>query len=287
MKKFKIRSYCKINLFLRVIKKLKNGYHEIISLITFCDLHDVISISEINNLSDKITFSGDFKSGINQKSNTITQTLSLLRKNKLLTKNFFKINIQKNIPQGSGLGGGSSNAANLLNHFNNQMKLKLNKNKLIFLANKVGSDAPLSLEKKNTFLVGKKNKFIRLNKKLSLNLLIVYPNLLCSTKKIYEKNRRFSAFKSDYLFYSKNRKRLINLLKNQNNDLEEIVVKIYPKVEKIINLIKAQKGCYFSRISGSGSACIGVFANKKNAIYAKKMINFKYPKYWCVVSKTI
>jgi 4-diphosphocytidyl-2-C-methyl-D-erythritol kinase len=287
VKKFKIRSYCKINLFLRVIKKLKNGYHEIISLITFCNLYDIISISEINNQSDKITFSGNFKNGINLKSNTATQILSLLRKNKLLTTKFFKINIQKNIPHGSGLGGGSANAACILNHLNNQMKLKLNKSKLNFLASKVGSDVPLSLEKKNTFLFGKKNKFIRLNKRFKLNLLIVYPNLFCSTKKIYEKNRHLSTSKSNYLFYPKNRRKLINLLKDQSNDLEETVVRIYPKVKKIINLIKAQKGCYFSRISGSGSACIGVFVNKKNAIYAKKMIKFKHPKYWCAVSKTI
>ena len=67
MKNFKIKSYCKINLFLRVLKKLKNGYHNIMSLITFCDLHDVISISEIRDLKDKISFSGEFKRGINKK----------------------------------------------------------------------------------------------------------------------------------------------------------------------------------------------------------------------------
>ena len=72
-----------------------------------------------------------------------------------------------------------------------------------------------------------------------------------------------------------------------NNDLERTVVKFYPKVKKIIECIKSQKGCYFSRITGSGSACIGIFSNMKNAIYAQKLIKLKYPTYWCVVSKTI
>ena len=67
MKSYKIKSYCKVNLSLRVLKKLKNGYHNIMSLITFCDLHDVISISEIRDLKDKISFSGKFKKGINKK----------------------------------------------------------------------------------------------------------------------------------------------------------------------------------------------------------------------------
>ena len=287
MKNFKIKSYCKINLSLRVIKKLNNGYHNIMSLITFCDLHDVISISKIKNLHDKISFSGKFKKGINKKSNTTTKILNLLRKTKLLENQAFKINIRKNIPHGSGLGGGSSNAAGLLNYFNSNMKLKLSKNEIKKLARQIGFDVPVNLEKRNTFLTGKKDEILRFNQKFGLNLLIVYPNLICSTKKIYEKNRKISSSKPQFLFYIKNSKKLISILKNEKNDLEKTVIKIYPKIKKVIDYIKSQKGCYFSRITGSGSACFGIFSNMKNAIYAKKLIKVKYPKYWCIVSKSI
>ena len=57
MKNFKIKSYCKINLSLKILKKLKDGFHNIISLITFCDLYDLISINKINGPKDKIIFS--------------------------------------------------------------------------------------------------------------------------------------------------------------------------------------------------------------------------------------
>ena len=287
MNNFKIKSYCKINLSLKVLKKLSNGYHNIISLITFCDLHDVISISKIKNLKDVIIFSGSFKNGINKKVNTITKVLDLLRSTKLLANQAFKINVQKNIPHGSGLGGGSSNAADLLNYFNSKMKLKLSKKKIKKLARKIGFDVPISLEKKNTFLTGKRDEILRLNHKFRLNILIVYPNLICSTKKIYKKNKKISLSKSQSFFYIKNNEKLINFLKNETNDLEKTVIKIYPKVKKIIDYIKSQKGCHFSRITGSGSACIGIFSNMKNAIYAQKLIKLKYPKYWCAVSKTI
>ena len=287
MKNFKIKSYCKINLSLRVIKKLNNNYHNIISLITFCDLHDVISISKTKSSKDKISFSGKFKKGINKKSNTVTKILSLLRRAKLLENQVFKINIQKNIPHGSGLGGGSSNAADLLNYFNSKMKLKLSKKKIRQLANQVGFDVPINLERQNTLLTGKKDEILRLNQKFKLNLLIVYPNLICSTKIIYKKNKKISLSTPQSFFRTKNNKKLINLLKNENNDLEEAVIKIYPKVKKIIDYIKSIKGCYFSRITGSGSACIGIFSNMKNAIYARKLIKLKYPNYWCVVSKTM
>ena len=287
MKNFKIKSYCKINLFLKVIKKLNNGYHNIASLITFCDLHDVISISKIRDSKDKISFSGKFKEGINKKFNTATQILNLLRRNKFIRNQAFKVSIRKNIPHGSGLGGGSSNAADLLNCFNLIMKLRLSKNKKKKLASQIGFDVPINLEKRNTFLTGKKDEILRLNQKFKLNLLIVYPNLICSTKRIYGENKRISSLKPRSFFGTKSNKKLIYLLKNENNDLEETAVKIYPKIRKIIDYIKSTKGCYFSRITGSGSACIGIFSSMKNAIYAQKLIKLKYPNYWCVVSKTM
>jgi len=287
VKNFKIKSYCKINLFLKVLKKLNNGYHNIVSLITFCKLHDVISISKINDSRDKISFSGRFRRGINNKSNTITRLLNLLRKNRFLLNQTFKINIEKNIPHGSGLGGGSSNAADLLNYLNLKMKLKINKNKINKIARQIGFDVPISLEKKNTFLVGKKDKMLRFNRKFKLNLLIIYPNVICSTKKIYQRNKTKNTQKAPYIFNIKNNKKLISFLVNESNDLEKTVITLYPKIGEIIDNIQSQNGCYFSRITGSGSACIGAFSNMSNAIYAQKLIKLKYPKYWSVVSKTI
>ena len=220
-------------------------------------------------------------------SNTATKVLNLLKKNELIKNQAFKINIKKNIPHGSGLGGGSSNAANLLNYFNLKMKLKLNKMKIKKLASQIGFDVPINLERRNTFLTGKKDEILRLNQKFRLNLLIVYPNLICSTRKVYKKNRKISLLKPQSSFSIINNTKLINFLKNENNDLEKTVTRIYPKVKKIIDVIRSQKGCHLSRITGSGSACIGIFSNMKNAIYAQKLIKLKYPKYWCAVSKTI
>ena len=102
-----------------------------------------------------------------------------------------------------------------------------------------------------------------------------------------KKIKKKSFIKPQSFFYKKNSKKLIDFLINENNDLEETVVEIYPRIKKVIDYIKSQKGCYFSRITGSGSACIGIFSNMKNAIYAQKLVKLKYPKYWCVVSKTI
>ena len=287
MKKFKIKSYCKINLTLKVLKKLNNGYHKINSLITFCDLHDEIVIRKLNGFNDKINFTGKFKKSIKKRSNTITKILNILRSKKILKNHYFEINIKKNIPHGSGLGGGSVNAAVLLNFLNFKMRLKLNKKSMYQIAKKVGFDTPIGLNRKNTFLLGKNNKIIRLNNKFNLNILIVYPNIVSSTKKIYLKNKKFSKYKNLPSFNTIRKKKLVNFLKKENNDLEEAVVKKYPKIKEVINYINSQRGCYFSRITGSGSAIIGIFRDANSAIYAKKLIKLKFPKYWSIVSKTI
>ena len=287
MKKFKIKSHCKINLTLKVVNKLNNGYHNIKSLITFSDLHDVISVSKIKGREDSISFYGKFSKGIDRKKNTLTKVLQNLRKKKLLKKQAFRIDVKKNIPLGSGLGGGSSNAASLLNFLNLRMNLKLKKNEMYKTARNIGFDVPVSLEKQNTLLSGKKPEIIRINKKFRLNILIVYPNIVCSTKKIYSKNKKFTKKQYNSSFYIRDKKKLISFLKKENNDLEQIVTKIYPKIRKIIALIKSQNGCHFSRITGSGSACIGIFSNVKSAIFTQKLIKLKFPKYWSVVSKTI
>ena len=165
------------------------------------------------------------------------------------------------------------------------MKIKLNNRFISNLALKVGADVNICLEKKNTFITGKKNKILRSKNKYNLNLVIVYPNIICATSKIYKKNKKMNSTKKLMNFPA--RKKLFNFLKSEKNDLQNTVIKTYPRVGELIKYIESQNGCYFSRISGSGSACIGIFSNMKKAIYAKKTINLRYPKYWCVVSKTI
>ena len=74
---------------------------------------------------------------------------------------------------------------------------------------------------------------------------------------------------------------------NRNNDLELIVENKYPIIRKLITEIRQKKGCYFSRMTGSGSVCYGLFKNERTAKAALSKIKSKYPKFWFSVAKTI
>ena len=123
MKTFLIHSFCKINLSLRVIKKLNTGLHEIQSLVTFANLFDKIIIKETKLNKDKIKFFGKFKKNINTKENSITKTLDIFRKYNFLKNKKFLIRVKKNIPHSAGLGGGSMNSARIMRFFLTNYKL--------------------------------------------------------------------------------------------------------------------------------------------------------------------
>ena len=106
-----IKSYSKINLFLRVLKKNSDRLHDLQSSVMLLDLYDEINIIKIISKQDKIQFIGQFKKDINIKNNSITRSLVILRKYGLINrKNRYKIIINKKIPVFAGLGGGTSNA---------------------------------------------------------------------------------------------------------------------------------------------------------------------------------
>ena len=83
------------------------------------------------------------------------------------------------------------------------------------------------------------------------------------------------------------KRKFIKSLINQNNHLQSIVEKKYPIIKNLILEIEQKKGCYFSRMTGSGSVCYGVFKSEKTAKVALNRIKLKYPKYWASFAKTI
>ena len=277
-----LKSWAKINLSINVIKRLQNNYHSIESLITFVDIFDEIKIKEINQKKHNISFYGKFSKNIG-KNNTIATLLRLLEKKNFLKKKKFEIKVKKNIPQQSGLGGGSMNAAFILKYLMQSKIINISNKIANNLAYKVGSDVILGLEKKNS-IIFKNGKIGRLNKKLNLHVLIVMPNFGCSTKKIYLKIKKFS--RPLYLKTNNNFFKLNNLVKSKN-DLEYIVFRNYPKVNNLKVFLLNLPNIVFVRMTGSGSAMIAYFKSKNSAKKAAKIFKKKYRSYWYILSKTI
>jgi 4-diphosphocytidyl-2-C-methyl-D-erythritol kinase len=276
-----LKSYSKINLSLNVNSKQKNGLHEIQSYYCLIDLNDKIKISKIKKKKDIILFKGPFFKKIKNADNSITNLLRRLRKLKLISS-YYSVTVIKNIPIFGGLGGGTSNAATVLKFL---LKKNINENILSKIETLAGSDLRLFFQKQG-FLQNLKTVRV-LKKKQKLIFLLLRPNINCSTREIYSKVTKYSK-KTKFNFTKiDTKKKFMSHILNNQNELQSIVEKKYPIIKKLLTDISTKKGCYFSRLSGSGSVCYGIFNNEINAKKALNKIKIRYPKFWFSIAKTV
>ena len=277
----RIKSHAKLNLALNITGKT-SSLHKIESVIGFTSFHDDIFIKKIKSETHDISFFGKFSKNIG-KNNTISKLLKILEKKKFLQNTKFKIKINKKIPIKAGLGGGSMNAASILNYFIKRKIIKINKRGISEICNLVGSDVILGLSPTNSILTSKNEiKCFKDSKKFQI--LIVKPNFGCSTKNVYSKVKTYNKS-----IFNKSDKKLFesNFLKKLNNDLEPIVFSKYPELKKIKLFLESLANPAFVRMTGSGSALVAYYQSKKRLEYAKIKFRKNYKNYWCIASKTI
>tara|TARA_Y100000817_G_scaffold105879_1_gene82935 strand:- start:23260 stop:24093 length:834 start_codon:yes stop_codon:yes gene_type:complete len=275
-KDIKLKSYAKINISLNIISKEKYGNHKIESLFSFIDLYDEIFIKKIKSKNHKISFVGKYSKNIGKK-NTVSKLMKILDKVILHNKMKYFIKINKKIPQKAGLGGGSMNAATVLNYFSRK------RDKNYKIANLIGSDVKLGLNKYNKILLSSE-QIIKIKKNLNMNLLIIKPFFGCSTKEIYSKVKNFSSIN-----FKNFKKNLINKanFKKYKNDLEKIVLNKYPSLSNLKRSISKLPRISFVRMTGSGSCFIAYFNSRIDTINAAKIFKKKHKNYLCIISKTI
>ncbi len=277
----KIKSYAKLNLALNISGK-NSKLHKIETIVKFVHLHDEIFIKKIRSSDHKISFIGKFAKGIS-KDNTISKLLKILEKRNLIKNDKFKIVINKRIPNKSGLGGGSMNAANILKYLVKKKIIKIDKKQILTISKLIGSDVILGFNSSNSIL--KTNSQIKYFKNCpKIYTLIVKPNIGCSTKKIYSKVRKFDKPK-----FNNPQKKMFNLkyLKGLNNSLEPIALSQHSQLKKIKIFLENLLRPVFVRMTGSGSAFVAYYRSKKTCEIAKRRFNKKFKYYWCIATKTI
>ena len=278
-------SYAKVNLYLKIGKKLSSGYHNIQSVMQKIELSDTISIEPISE--DKIIVECTNKELENE--NNLAYKASLMLKKNFKIRHGVKIFIEKNIPLEAGLGGGSSNAATVLTHLNKLWGLRLKDKKLIELASEIGSDVPFFIGENAALVEGIGDKIKKLKKSFSLNIVLINPGFRISTKwayALFDKQRPKIKSKADInaLIKAIERKDIGEIAENLHNDFEPIVMKKY----KVINEIKEnllRNDALNAVVSGSGPTVYGVFNSIYEAREAFFKIQYDYP--FVFLTKTI
>jgi len=268
--KLTLKSPAKINLFLEILKKRDDGYHEIVSLIQAVDLYDELVLQKRKK---GVMVACDHPDCPADESNLAFQAASLLLEQEKI-KGGVSIHIKKRIPLAAGLGGGSSNAAATLRGIDQLYQLQLTKEKLHALACRIGSDVPFFLYSGQTLIKGRGEKIEPINIYRDYWLILVCPQIKVSTKWAYQKVKISLTKKGREVSLTtlENRSMFFNALRSFRNDLEEVVNKRHPVIQKIKEILE-NSGALKSSMSGSGPTVYGVFDRKPQAEeVAKKLL---------------
>ena len=283
MKTLKILSPAKINVFLEVLHKRDDGFHDIDTVMLAIDLFDEIQVSlhqkKVGATTIKLDCSfenldsSDFP--CNEHNLVVKATKYFLETQSIVAD--VNISLYKRIPWGSGLGGGSSNAASVIKALATLVSSELNDYELARIGAKIGSDVPFFMHLPSARCEGRGE----IVKPFSINhvfyLVIVFPNVNCSTAEIYKHTnlhlKRF--YFSDIIvknLQDKNAKNCELFSKHFFNRLEEPAISQEKELKEVFDKTDTAKDYFWKRqLSGSGSAVI-FYTNEHQQSQLAKMI---------------
>ncbi|HOW53983.1 MAG TPA: 4-(cytidine 5'-diphospho)-2-C-methyl-D-erythritol kinase [Syntrophorhabdaceae bacterium] len=263
-----VLSPAKVNLYLKVISKRPDGYHNIQSVVDIVSVYDTIHIEDIEG--DGIVI-GDDRGVLPQgEANTVFRAVRALREAASVRRGV-RVFIEKRIPIGSGLGGPSTNAATVLKELRDHWELSLGDEELRRIGAGIGADVPLFLYGRSCVMEGT-GDIISPVSLPKMWYVIVYPNVAISTKTVYEGLKIVLTNKENDIKLRGNFKNTCDIASILENDLERVGMTMCPQIGEIKTKLKEAKALG-SLMSGSGSSVFGIFANEEDAWQASSIIN--------------
>lgn len=248
----------KINLGLNIVEKRADGYHNLETVFYPIQINDIVEI--VTNTELKLSFTSTGLSvNVDDVNNLCVKAFNLLNKDFDLP--FVKIHLHKQIPMGAGLGGGSADAAFVLQALNNKFNLQISENKMIDYALQLGSDCPFFVINKSCFATSRGEKLEKLTLDLhQYKILIINPGIHISTAIAFSKIIPQKTKKSVYEIISNP---LETWKDNLVNDFENSVFNDFPTIQNIKNYLYTQ-GAIYASMSGTGSTVYGIFEGNFN-----------------------
>ncbi|MGE4314050.1 MAG: 4-(cytidine 5'-diphospho)-2-C-methyl-D-erythritol kinase [Pseudobdellovibrionaceae bacterium] len=263
MKPLKIFAPAKINYNLKIIRKREDGFHDLSSDVGFLNIGDWLQFSQAKSFQYSV--GGEFASHcpINQNDDLVVKAAKLFFQASGAPPKI-SIQLKKNLPAGAGLGGGSADAAGVLRGLNTFFEINWPLDRLTALALNLGSDTGVCVESKPVHMEGRGDIIKPLEKvPFDGHFLVVWPDVHSSTKIVY-------GARPDKI----TQKPILE------NDLARTAMKLYPAIRTCLGLLAESDGSMNTRLSGSGSACYAVFADREKASTAAAHIAKRHPTWW-------
>lgn len=276
-----IKANAKLNLYLDITGKLDNGYHTLEMIMQSINLHDTLRIYE--DVGFEVICEG-----IPMEKNIAYQAGMAFYEETGIMKTA-RIEIEKNIPSQAGMGGGSADAAATLFGLNKLYGFPLQMPKLKELAIKLGADVPFSLTGGCMTAHGIGEDLTSIRNNMNCFYLIAKPEAGCSTPKAYSLYD-YCPINPPNDSFNRTKKAVIDgnihdFCLNTFNALEQSAIKLCPQISSLLDSISSSEGCSGSLMTGSGSACVGIFTDISSALLAKINLVKKFPNLKTYIAK--
>ena len=279
----RIRASGKINLFLRVTGKRPDGYHDLISLMCCVGIYDELKLAFGKERTRVICTHPD----VPENETNLAWRAANLFFNTAGIDAGVKITITKNIPVGAGLGGGSSNAAAVLNALNTRFNTPFTMKELHAMGRRLGADVPFFIHGKPAVATGIGDILEPFDNLAPVPLVVVYPSIAVSTSRVYKnlnlrltknkKKNNYNVFKMDW---NRDAPRLLH------NDLENAACDLCPDIRRAKEILIAH-GATGALMTGSGSSVFGLFDSLSAAKKASWDISVSNRNWRIFVAQTL
>lgn len=272
--KLKLLCPAKINIFLKVISKRPDGYHDIYSLMQPVSLYDELTIEVSEGEGIELRCPG---TGLPEDSRNLGWRAAELFLNETGLKRKVSLEIKKNIPVGAGLGGGSSDAAGVLMGLDSMLEARLGEGRLRDLAARLGSDCPFFILRSSALASGR-GEVLEKTVLPGYFYILINPGFQVSTAWAYNNFALTKGKEDNILTYSNGVFREISRIPEVlKNDLEAVTAEKHPEIAVLKrDLIEA--GARGALMSGSGPTVFGVFPERSQAEAALKRLKAKLDK---------
>lgn len=269
--KIELKAPAKINLFLKILNKREDGYHNIYSWFQAVSLYDYVTYIKTSATGFKLQHNGPPSLPAGEK-NLIIKTAGLMFEMFDLVGGL-NIELEKNIPISAGLGGGSSDSAATIYAIDKLYGLSLSDEEKREIGQKIGSDVPFFFSSGQAEVTGRGEIIKNISIPSDYYLILIKPELSISTAESYSglKMDLTSSTEDIKLFCYKDFREMASDLSEIENDFEKEQMKSFPVLEKVKDVLK-NAGADLVRMSGSGPTIYGLFRDMPEGDGLKQII---------------
>lgn len=318
MTRFSQHAPAKLNLYLHVTGKRVDGFHTLESLVAFADIGDRITVSAHTGL--KLSITGPYADQVpNGPDNLVLKAARALADDYSVGANAH-IELEKNLPVASGIGGGSADAAATLRALVSLWRLKISDQSIreaayklgdtrddrhaldtLFsawrgdidcermsnLALSLGADVPVCLEGRTVYM-GSIGEHLTLAPPLpKVWVVLANPHTKVSTPAVFKARTGDFSPPNPLPHAPQDAQDLAQMLSKRKNDLFAPAQALSPEIQDVIKVLNQQSGCLLARMSGSGATCFALFANPDLATTAQLTLNQSHPQWWAKAAQLL